>query len=153
MPDRTGAPARGPTAELRPHAENNDTRTDADRVTPHVNLRGHLRFGQPEFGETGTGVTLAIRDPRPRQNRCQKALPWLPVSPGAEVRWCDLVHVPGAHSLSVLAATRDDAALADQSLSQALLSADWTSEPPVLGVLVFRKHSGARETARVIWGS
>ena len=66
-------------------------------------LRGYLRFGQPEFGEAGTGVTLGIRDPRPRQNRCLTALPWLPSYPGAEVRSCDLVHVPGARSLSILA--------------------------------------------------
>lgn len=28
-----------------------------------LKLRGYLRFGQPEFGEAGTGVTLGIRDP------------------------------------------------------------------------------------------
>src|SRR5215831_19244078 len=65
-------------------------------------LRGYLRFGQPKAGETGTGVTLGIRDPRPRKNRCLEALPGLPQYPGAEVRGCDLVHVPGSRSLSVL---------------------------------------------------
>lgn len=85
-------------------------------------------------------------------NRCLKALPWLPVYAGAEVRESYLVHIPGARSFSVLAATRDDIALADQTLGQALLSAGWTSEPAVVGVLIFRQQSGARETARVIWG-
>jgi len=117
-----------------------------------LQLRGYLRFGQPEFGEAGTGVTLGIRDPRPRKNGCLKALPWLPAYPGAEVRGCDLVHVPGARSLSVLAATKDDAALADQTLGRLLRADGWTSEPAVLGVLVFRQQSGTRYTARVIWG-
>jgi len=117
-----------------------------------LQLRGYLRFGQPEFGKAGTGVTLGIRDPRRRKNGCLKALPWLPIYPGAEVRSCDLVHIPGARSLSVLAATTDDLELADQMLGRALLSAGWTREPPVVGVLVFRHMSGARETARVIWG-
>jgi hypothetical protein len=117
-----------------------------------LKLRGYLRFGQPEFGEAGTGVTLGIRDPRPRKNGCLTALPWLPSYPGAEVRSCDLVHVPGSRSLSILAATRDDAVLADRTLGRALFSAGWTIEAPVMGVLVFRTNSGARETARVIWG-
>ncbi len=117
-----------------------------------VKLRGYLRCGQPEYGEAGTGVTRGIRDPRPRKNGCLKALPWLPSYPGAEVRSCDLVHVPGARSLSVLAATRDDVVLADQTLGRALLSVGWTSEPAVMGVLVFRHQSGALETARGIWG-
>lgn len=68
------------------------------------------------------------------------------------MRSCDLVHVPGARSLSILAATRDDAALADRTLGRALLSAGWTTEPAILGVLIFRHKSVARETARVIWG-
>jgi len=117
-----------------------------------MKLRGYLRFGQPESGKAGTGVTLGIRDPRRRQNGCLKALLWLPIYPGATVRSCNLVHIPGARSLSVLAATPDDVQLADKTLGRALLSAGWTSEPPVLGVLVFRHKSGARETARVIWG-
>jgi len=117
-----------------------------------LELRGYLRFGQPEIGKAGTGVTLGIRDPRPRKNRCLTALPWLPSYPGAEVRSCDLVHIPGARSLSILAATRDDAVLADHTLGLALLSAGWTNEPPILGVLVFRHPSAANETARVIWG-
>jgi len=117
-----------------------------------LQLRGYLRFGQPEFGEAGTGVTLGIRDPRPRKNGCLKALPWLPAYPGAEVRGCDLVHVPGARSLSVLAATKDDAALADQTLGRLLRADGWTNEPAVLGVLVFRQQSGTGYTARVIWG-
>ena len=117
-----------------------------------LQLRGYLRFGQPEFGEAGTGVTLGIRDPRPRKNGCLKALPWLPAYPGAEVRGCDLVHVPGARSFSVMAATRDDAALADQTLGGVLLADGWTNEPPVLDVFVFGRQSAASETARVIWG-
>ena len=76
-------------------------------------LRGLLRFGQPEFGKSGTGVTLGIRDPRQRQNGCLKAVAWLPIYSGAEVRSCDLVHIPGARSLSVPAATADDVELAD----------------------------------------
>src|SRR5215471_10361530 len=76
-------------------------------------LRGLLRFGQPEFGKSGTGVTLGIRDPRRRQNGCLKAVAWLPIYSGAEVRSCDLVHIPGARSLSVPAATADDVELAD----------------------------------------
>lgn len=115
-------------------------------------VRGYLRFGQPELGEEGTGVTLGIRDPRPHKNSCLKALPWLPTYPGAEVRGCDLVHVPDTRSLSILAATRDDSTLADQILRRVLLADGWTSESPVLDVLVFRQQSGARETARVIWG-
>ena len=117
-----------------------------------IQLRGFLRFGQPDFGKPGTGVTLGIRDPRRRQNGCLKALPWLPIYPGAEVRSCDLVHVPGARLLSLLVATTDDVELADQTLGRALLSTGWTREPPVVGVLVFRHMSGAREPARVIWG-
>ncbi len=117
-----------------------------------LKVRGYLRFGHPEFGEAGTGVTLGIRDPRPRKNGCLTALPWLPSYPGAEVRSCDLVHVPGARSLSILAATADDAELADRTLGRALLSAGWTSEPGVLGVLVFNHQSGAHEQARVILG-
>jgi len=115
-------------------------------------LRGYLRFGQPKAGETGTGVTLGIRDPRPRKNRCLEALPGLPQYPGAEVRGCDLVHVPGSRSLSVLAATGDDVALADKTLGRVLSSLGWTSEPAILGALVFRQRGGAGETARVIWG-
>ena len=115
-------------------------------------IRGYLRFGQPDPGKKGTGVTLGVRDPRQRKNGCLTALPWLPVYPGAEVRECDLVHTPGARSFSVLAATRDDATLADRTLGRVLLTAGWTSEPPALGVLVFRQQNGARETARVIWG-
>ena len=115
-------------------------------------LRGYLRFGQPKAGETGTGVTLGIRDPRPRKNRCLEALSWLPQYPGAEVRGCDLVHVPGSRSLCVLAATGDDVALANKILGRTLSSLGWTSEPAILGVLVFRHQGGARETARVIWG-
>ena len=97
-------------------------------------------------------MTLGIRDPRRRQNGCLKAVPWLPIYPGDEVRSCDLVHIPGARSLSVLAATPDDVELAHRTLGHALLLAGWTSEAPVMGVLVFRHKSGARETARVIWG-
>src|SRR5262249_50929782 len=103
-----------------------------------IGLRGLLRLGQAEFGKAGTGVTLGIRDPRRRQNGCLKALPWLPIYPGAEVRSCDLVHIPGARSLSVLAATSDDVELANQTLGRALLSAGLTSQPPVIGALVFR---------------
>src|SRR5262249_10275496 len=117
-----------------------------------IQLRGYLRFGQPEFGKAGTGLTLGIRDPRRRQNGCLKALPWLPIYPGAEVRSCDLVLIPAARLMSGLAATTDDVELADQMLGRALLSAGWTSEQPVMGVLVFRHMSGASETARVIWG-
>jgi len=117
-----------------------------------IGLRGFLRLGQPEFGKAGTGVTLGIRDPRRRQNGCLKALPWLPIYPGAEVRSCDLVHIPGARSLSVLAATSDDVELANQTLGRALLAAGLTSQPPVIGTLVFRHQSGAREMVRVIWG-
>lgn len=115
-------------------------------------LRGYLRLGKPEFGETGTGVTLGIRDARSRENRCLEALPWLPSYPGAQVRNCDLVHIPGSRSLSILAATRDDVILASQVLGDALLSAGWTTEPEILGALVFRHQSGAHEAARVIWG-
>jgi len=115
-------------------------------------LRGYLRLGQPEYGTAGTGVTLGVRDPRKRRNGCLNALPWLPTYPHAEVRSCDLVHIPGARSLSVLTATRDDVELADQRLGRALLAAGWTAEPSVIGVLVFRHQDGARETARVIWG-
>ena len=115
-------------------------------------LRGYLRFGHPELGKAGTGVTLGIRDPRQRKNGCLKALPWLPIYPGAEVRTCDLVHIPGARSLSVLAATSDDVGLANQTLGRALLAAGLTSQPPVIGALVFRHQSGAREMVRVIWG-
>ncbi len=115
-------------------------------------LRGYLRFGQPELGKMGTGVTLGIRDPRPRKNDCLTALPWLPAYPGAEVRLCSLVHTPGTRSFSVLAATSDDTALADRILGRVFLAAGWTTEPPVLGVLVFRQQNGARVTARVIWG-
>ena len=47
MPNGTGdPPARGPTAELRLDAEKDDTRTDADRVTPHLchdGLQGRRR--------------------------------------------------------------------------------------------------------------
>jgi hypothetical protein len=116
-------------------------------------LRGYLRFGGPEYGRAGTGVTLGVRDPRRRRNGCLHALPRLPTYPGAAVRECDLVHIPGARSLSVLAATRDDVELADQKLARALLAAGWTNDSPVLGALVFRHQSGAHETARVIWGS
>ena len=118
----------------------------------NLKLRGYLRFGQPEVGEKGTGVTLGIRDPRPRKNRCLEALPWLPRYPGAEVRGCDLVHVPGSRSLSILAATHDDVVLAALTLDHSLLATGWTSEPGILGVLVFQHQRGARETARVIWG-
>lgn len=117
-----------------------------------VKLRGYLRFGPPEFGKVGTGVTLGIRDPRRRANGCLKALPWLPSYPGADVRSCDLVHIAGARSLSVVVATRDDMSVANQTLGRALLSVGWTSEPAVIGVPVFRHTSGEPETARVIWG-
>ena len=117
-----------------------------------LKLRGYLRFGPPESGKGGTGVTLGIRDPRRRTNGCLKALPWLPSYPGADVRGCDLVHIPGTRSLSVLVATRDDMSVANQTLGRALLSVGWTSEPAIVGVLVFRHQSGERETARVIWG-
>jgi hypothetical protein len=117
-----------------------------------IPLRGYLRFEQPESGKAETGVTLGIRDPRRRKNSCLKTLPWLPIYPRAEVRSCDLVHIPGARSLSVLAATPDDVKLADKTLGRALLAAGWTSEAPVMGVLVFRHMSDAHETARVIWG-
>ena len=115
-------------------------------------IRGYLRFGRPELGKMGTGVTLGIRDPRPHKNGCLTALPSLPVYPGAEARQCNLVHTPGARSFTLQAATSDETDLADRTLGRVLLDAGWTTEPPVLGVLVFRQQDGARETARVMWG-
>ena len=113
-------------------------------------IRGYLRFGKPEPGKAGTGVTLGIRDPRPHKNGCLTALSWLPVYPGAEVRQCNLVHTPGARSFTLQAATSDETALADRTLGRVLVAAGWTTEP--LGVLVFPQQDGARETARVSWG-
>lgn len=122
-----------------------------DREDP--TLRGYIRFGAQGVDKAGTSVTLGIRDPRRRENGCLRALPWLPRYPGAVVRSCDLVHIPGARSLSVLAATGDDVAVADQTLSRAFLVGGWTSRPAVIGGQVFREHSGDRATARVIWGA
>lgn len=130
----------------------NDSAHELKLRREDLELRGYLRFGQPEFGEAGTGVTLGIRDARPRKNGCPTALPSLPSYPGAEVRTCDLVHVLGARSLSILVATRDDAVLADRTVGRAFLSAGWTSEHGILGVLEFRHESGGHEIARVIWG-
>ena len=115
-------------------------------------LRGYLRYGKAEFREVGTSVTLGVRDPRPRERGCLKALPWLPHYPGAEILGCDLVHIPGSRSLSILMATSDDFGLARQTLGNAFISAGWTSGPGILGVLEFRHESGGHETARVIWG-
>ena len=114
-------------------------------------LRGYLRFRKREAGVAGTDVTLGVRDPRPRPLGCLEALPWLPVYPGAQVRGCDLVHIPGSRSLSVLFATGDDFDIAQRTLSHSFQSAGWTSEPGILDVLVF-SHTGPSNTARVIWG-
>ncbi len=114
-------------------------------------LRGYLRFRKREAGVAGTDVTLGVRDPRPRPLGCLGALPWLPVYPGAQVRGCDLVHIPGSRSLSVLFATGDDFDIAQRTLSHSFQSAGWTSEPGILDVLVF-SHTGPSNTARVIWG-
>ncbi len=115
-------------------------------------LRGYLRLRAADLGQTGTAVTLGIRDPRRRPNTCLSALPWLPSYPGARVRGCDAVHVPGARSLSVLMATNDPLDVARRNLDRALRSAGWTSDVTILGVLVFRRATGPDETARVIWG-
>ncbi len=64
---------------------------------------------------------------------------------------CDLVHIPGSRSLSVLLATGDDFEVSQQTLTHAFQSAGWTSEPGILDVLVF-SHTGPSNTARVIWG-
>ena len=114
-------------------------------------LRGYLRFRKREAGGAGTVVTLGVRDPRPRPSGCLKALSWLPMYPGAEGRGCDLVHIPGSRSLSVLLATGDDFEVAQQTLSHAFQSGGWTSEPGILDVLVF-SHTGPTYRARVIWG-
>lgn len=114
-------------------------------------LRGYLRFRKREAGLAGMDVTLGVRDPRPRPLGCLQALPWLPIYPGAQVRGCDLVHVPGSRSLSLLLATDDGFEVAQQTLSHAFQSAGWSSEPGMLDVLVF-SHSGLSNTARVIWG-
>ncbi len=134
------------------HLSQGDSAHEFRLLREEFKLRGYLRLGKPEFGESGIGVTLGIRDPKLRQKGCLKALPWLPSYPGAEVRGCTLVHIPGARSFSLLAATHDDVALANQTLSNALLSTGWTREPGILGVLVFRHEGGAREAARIIWG-
>jgi len=115
-------------------------------------LRGYLRYGKAEFREAGTSVTLGVRDPRPREKGCLNALPWLPRYPGAEVRSCDLVHIPSSQSLSILMATSDDFGIAWQILGNAFISAGWTSGPGIPGGLEFRHEGGGRETARVIWG-
>ena len=114
-------------------------------------LRGYLRFRKRGAGLAGTDVTLGIRDPRPRPSGCLKALPWLPIYPGAQVRGCDLVHIPGSQSLSVLFATGDDFEVSQQTLSHAFQSAGWTRQPGILDLLVF-SHTGLSNTARVIWG-
>jgi len=114
-------------------------------------LRGYLRFRKRQTGLAGTEVTLGVRDPRPLPLGCLKALPWLPIYPGARVRSCDLVHIPGSRSLSVLLATRDDFEVSHQTLTHAFQSAGWTSEPGILDVLVF-SQTGPTYTARVIWG-
>lgn len=114
-------------------------------------LRGYLRFRKREAGVAGTDVTLGVRDPRQRPLGCLKALPWLPIYPGAQVRGCDLVHIPGSRSLSVWLATGDDFEVSQQTLTHAFQSAGWTSEPGILAVLVFN-HTGPSNTARVIWG-
>jgi hypothetical protein len=115
-------------------------------------LRGYLRLRAADLGQTGTAVTLGIRDPWRRPNTCLNALPWLPRYPGARVRGCDLVHVPGGRSLAVLMATDDPVDVARRNLDRALRSAGWTSDATIVGVLVFRRASGPGETARVIWG-
>src|SRR5262249_8363891 len=64
-------------------------------------LRGFLRFGSPEFGERGTGVTLGLRDPITRHLDCAEAIAGLPIYPGAAVRECDLTHTPGHVNFSL----------------------------------------------------
>jgi len=114
-------------------------------------LRGYLRLRRREAGVAGTDVTLGVRDPRPRPLGCLKALPWLPIYPGAQVRGCDLVHIPGSRSISVLLATLDDFDVSQQNLNHAFQSAGWKSQPGIPDVLVF-SHTGPSNTARVIWG-
>ncbi len=68
-------------------------------------LRGYLRFGPPEFGERGTGVTLGLRDPDTRHLDCAEAVAGLPIYPGVAVRECDLTHTPGHVNFSLFLAT------------------------------------------------
>ena len=70
-------------------------------------LRGFLKFGPPEFGERGTGVTLGLRDPYTRHLSCTEAVVGLPIYPGAAVRECDIIHTPGHVNFSLLLATSD----------------------------------------------
>lgn len=91
-------------------------------VTP---LRGYLRFGSPEWGKKGVGMTLGLRDPRQRQPACEAAVPGLPVYPRAAVRECELTRVPGGLSFSLFMASSDEPSAVGEVYSRMLEHSRW----------------------------
>jgi hypothetical protein len=118
------------------------------RVAPP--LRGYLRFGPPEFGERGTGVTLGLRDPDRRHLDCAEAVAGLPIYPGATVRECDLTHTPGHVNFSLFLASSDASSFVWQSYTRLLVDAGWHSSGAIPGAQLMSDATG--RTARLILG-
>ncbi len=113
-------------------------------------LRGYLRFGPPEFGERGTGVTLGLRDPGRRPLDCAEAVAGLPIYPGAAVRECDLTHTPGHVNFSLFLASPDASSFVWQRYTRLLVDAGWHGSGTVPGAQLMSDETG--RTARLILG-
>lgn len=113
-------------------------------------LRGYLRFGPPEFGERGTGVSLGLRDPETRHLDCAEAVAGLPIYPGAAVRECDLTHTPGHVNFSLFLATTEASSVVWRSYTKLLVAAGWHSSGTIAGAHLMSDATG--RTARLILG-
>ena len=113
-------------------------------------LRGYLRFGTPEFGERGTGVSLGLRDPETRHLDCAEEVAGLPIYPGAAVRECDLTHTPGHVNFSLFLASSDASSFVSQRYTRLLVDAGWQSSGAIPGAQLMSDATG--RTARLILG-
>lgn len=113
-------------------------------------LRGYLRFGPPEYGERGTGVTLGLRDPKTRRVDCAEAVAGVPMYPGATVRECDLTHTPGHVNFSLFLGISEAPSVVWPSYTRLLVDAGWHSGGAIAGAQLMSDAAG--RTTRLILG-